>query len=66
MENESGNIHGIATGNDDILNIPQTQPETNNINELNENNSLDIGLFLSISDKNDGKIRIFQKIIRVA
>lgn len=45
-ENESRNIHGIATDND-VLNTLKTQPETNNINELSENNLLDIEFFLS-------------------
>lgn len=41
-ENEyvSGNIHGIIATDKNVLNTPQTHPETNNINELFKNNSL--------------------------
>jgi hypothetical protein len=55
-ENLSGNIHGIATDND-VLNILQTYSETNNTNELSENNSLGIGLFLILMTE---KIRFFK------
>jgi len=49
-------MHTVATDHE-VLSTPQTQPETNNINKLSENNSLDIELFLSITDINNGKIQ---------